>query len=254
MRSFDFVTLLAAGNVGNMALGLKLLIFIGVSVVLAILRKVAENREQTIRANTANKTPPVPAAKKDNPFRNEIEAFLEEVGKRRTGNERLARPPGERGANDTVVTRPIPASKPEAARKPVTLRPVASGDRAKVEPIKTIVVAPGLAGRPGDEIAARKAPGSDDLGKQIRQHLSSYLDSTRMAAQTQSDLGNSVERTVHQHLGATARAVLAEQQQSAAPPPEASLIVPFLQDPSNVRRAILANEILGPPRGLRRRR
>src|ERR1700733_1548392 len=106
MPSFNFVTPLAAGNVGNIALGLKLLIFIGVSVVLAILRKVAENREQTIRANTANKTPPVPATpKKDNPFRNEIEAFLEEVGKRRTGNERLARPPGERGANDTVVTR-----------------------------------------------------------------------------------------------------------------------------------------------------
>jgi hypothetical protein len=248
MRGFDYAALLAAQN-GNW-LVTRFLIFVGVTLLLTILRKVAENREKTIRANTASKTSPAPPPKKDNPFRNEIEAFLEEVGKRRATGERPGRPSGDRGMNEVVLAKTPPTPKIDS-RKPVTLRPAAATDRAKSESIKTVLVAAGPPARPGDDIAGRKAPGSENLGKQIRSHLAEYLDSSRMAAQTQSDLGNAVERTVRQHLGETVS--VADKEQSQSSPAEASAILPLLRNASSVRTAIVINEILGPPKGLRRR-
>ncbi|HET6323052.1 MAG TPA: hypothetical protein VFG04_00015 [Planctomycetaceae bacterium] len=246
-------SLLAAQNGNwNWILGAKVLIFVVASLVLSIMRKVAENREKKTRTNTAGKVPPAPA-KKDNPFRNEIEAFLEEVGKRRTVGGPGGRPAGDRVANDALLAKTVAPPRIEPPRKPVMLRPVASTER-KPEPAKAVAVAPAPATRPGDELASRKAPGSDDLGKQIRTHLSQYLDPSRMTTQAQSDLGNAVERNVRQHLGNTVTVGTADQEQAAQPPSPASAIVPLLRNVSSVRSAIVINEILGPPKGLRRRR
>ncbi len=245
--------LLAAQNGNwNWLVGAKILIFVVASLVLSIMRKVAENREKKTRTNTPGRIPPTPA-KKDNPFRNEIEAFLEEVGKRRTVGGPGARPTGDRNVNDTVLGRTASSPKVEPPRKPVMLRPVATAER-KPEPAKAVPVAPAAVTRPGDELAARKAPGSEDLGKQIRTHLSQYLDPSRMAAQTQSDLGNAVERTVRQHLGATVTVGTTAPEPAAQAPSAASAIVPLLRNPASVRNSIVINEILGPPKGLRRRR
>jgi hypothetical protein len=249
MRDFDYTVLLAAQNAGNLILMIKVLIFVGVTLLVSILRKVAENREKTIRANTASSTPPAPP-KKDNPFRNEIEAFLEEVGKRRATGERSVRPLGDRGTSEVVLAKTPPTPKIDVARKPVTVRPAAS-ERAKSEPVKSVLVPAGPPARPGDDIVGRRAPGSEDLGKQIRSHLAQYLDSSRMAAQTQSDLGNGVERTVRQHLGETVN--VADKVRSKSSAAEASAILPLLRNASSVRTAIVINEILGPPKGLRRR-
>jgi hypothetical protein len=138
-------------------------------------------------------------------------------------------------------------------RKAVVLRPVASGDREKTEAPKTVVMPSGPSGRPGNEIAGRKAPGSEDLGKQIRSHLAQYLDSSRMATQTQNDLGNSVQRTVRQHLGESLTIGDSTPKASAATQSEGSLIAASLRNRSRVRSAIVINEILGPPKGLKRR-
>jgi hypothetical protein len=250
MSGFDFAAVLAAQN-GNWIVS-RFLIFVAVTLLLTILRKVAESREKAIRANTATKSP-LPAAppKKENPFRNEIEAFLEEVGKRRSAGERPGRPPGDRG--DLVLPKTVPALKAEPARKPVTLRPVAATGSGKPEPVKTVVLPAGPPARPGEEIAARKAPGSEDLGKQIRSHLAQYLDASRMAVQTQSDLGNGVDRTVRQHLGEAVAAGLSGNTRSESSPIAGNVIAPLLRNPQSVRTAIVINEILGPPRGLRRR-
>src|SRR5580698_7876375 len=140
MRGFDFAALLAAQN-GNW-LVTRFLIFVGVTLLLTILRKVAENREKTIRANTASKTPAAPPPKKDNPFRNEIEAFLEEVGKRRATGERPGRPAGDRGTSEVVLAKTPPTPKIDVARKSVPVRPTVS-ERAKSEPVKTVLVPAG---------------------------------------------------------------------------------------------------------------
>jgi hypothetical protein len=248
---------LAAAQNGMGIMLLRLAIFAAVMLLGSILKKVAENREKAMRSNTPNpntgtKTPPT-APKKDNPFRNEIEAFLEEVGKRRATGERPGRPPGDRSPREVVLTKVPPSPQTGSVRKAVVLRPVASGDREKTEPPKTVVVPSGPSGRPGNEIAARKAPGSEDLGKQIRSHLAQYLDSSRMATQTQNDLGNTVQRTVRQHLGDTMTAGDSAPNAAAATQSEGSVIAASLRNPSRVRSAIVINEILGPPKGLRRR-
>jgi hypothetical protein len=254
MSGLDFVGPLAAQN-GNFVV-LKLLIFVGVTLLLTIFRKIAENREKAMRANLPPKPPAAQAQpKKENPFRNEIEAFLEEVGKRRAAGERLGRPAIDRGPGEIVLPKPVPPPRLEPVRKAVPLRPAPgpASDRNKPEPGKAVVFAPPLPARPGAEIAARKAPVSGDLGKQIREHLSSYLDSSRMATQTQSDLGNAVERTVRQHLGQTVTMGLTEEPAAALPASEATDFGQLLRNPASARTAIVVNEILGRPKGLRRR-
>jgi hypothetical protein len=238
-------------NAGNLLIA-KVLIFVVATVLLSILRKVTENREKANRAKTAGKAPAT-APKKDNPFRNEIEAFLEEVGKRKSTGERPGRLAVDRRPSEIVLTKTIPP-RPEAPRKAVALRPVAATEREKPESAKAVTVAAGPAPRLGDEIAARKAPGSDDLGKQIRTHLAQYLDASRMATQTQSDLGNAVERTVRQHLGEPITAGVVEMAQTAQPKSDGSGVLPMLQNAFSARNAVVINEILGRPKALRRRR
>jgi hypothetical protein len=255
MSGFDFSALLAAqNNPGNWFFLWKILLFLGATLFISIIRKVSEIREKSNKGNTVGKSPPA-VPKKDNPFRNEIEAFLDEVGKRRAAGERSSRPPGARGETVPVQTKTLAAPRSEPPRKPVALRPTGTSDRdkSKPEPTKAVVIASGPPARPGEEIAARKAPGSEDLGKQIRTHLAQYLDPSRMANQTQNDLGNSVDRTVRQHLGTTITAP-AETEQAAVPKIDGSQIVPLLRNRSNVRTAIVINEILGRPKGLSRRR
>lgn len=256
MTGFGWNSLLAAGPNGNFVLVAKILIFVVATLLLSILRRVAEAREKAMRANNPQKTPPAPqvsaAPKKDNPFRNEIEAFLEEVGKRRAAGERLGRPVVDRGASEPGLPKAPQSQRLEPPRKPVVLRPVGTSERDRPEPPKTVVVAPGLA-RPGEEIAARKAPGSEDLGKQIRTHVAQYLDASRMTTQTQNVTGNSVDRAVRRHLGEPLAAGVAEPAQSPSPN-EGNAIVALLRNPRSVRNAVVVNEILGPPKGLRRRR
>jgi hypothetical protein len=266
MNGLDVGPLLAAGQPINF-MWVRLAIFAAVMLLGSILKKVAENREKAARANiskpntntpnasgmpnTPNRTPPA-TAKKDNPFRNEIEAFLEEVGKRRAAGERPGRPPIERGPRDAGPTRTPPSQRSEPPRKAMVLRPLASGgDREKSEPPKPVVAPSGPSGRPGNDIAGRKAPGTEDLGKQMRTHLAQYLDSSRLATQTQNDLGNSVQRTVRQHLGDSMTA--GDATPKAAAQSEGNVIAALLRNPSQVRSAIVVNEILGPPKGLRRR-
>jgi hypothetical protein len=251
MSGLDFVGLLAAPNNNGNFVVLKLLIFVGVTLLLTIFRKIAESREKAMRANQPK--PPAAQAqpRKDNPFRNEIEAFLEEVGKRRAAGERLGRP--VIGPGEVVLPKPVAPARLESVRKAVPLRPAAGSASDKSEAGKAVAFAPSSLARPGEEMAARKSPASQDLGKQIRDHLATYLDSSRMASQTQSDLGNAVERTVRQHLGQTITAGVTESTPTAGGASEAWDIVPLLRNPSSARAAIVVNEILGRPKGLRRR-
>jgi hypothetical protein len=99
-------------------------------------------------------------------------------------------------------------------------------------------------------MALRKAPGSEDLGTQVRTHLNQYLDSSRMSQRVQADLGSGVERAVHQHLGKTETRGLEENE---APAVAGVPILSLLRNPAGVRTAILVNEILERPKCLRRK-
>ncbi len=126
MTVFDANSLLAAGPNGpagpngNFLLGVKILIFVAATLLLSILRRIAEAREKAIRANNPPKTPTSPQApatpKKDNPFRNEIEAFLEEVGKRRAAGERLGRPVVDRSTGEPGIPKTPPTRRSSSRR------------------------------------------------------------------------------------------------------------------------------------------
>jgi hypothetical protein len=125
-------------------------------------------------------------------------------------------------------------------------------NRARPEMPKPMAPPPQtLPSRPGAEIAARKGPGSEDLGTQVQAHLNEYLDSSRMSQRVKADLGSSVERGVREHLGKTETRGT-EEKETPVGPADAPLQA-LLRDPAGVRSAIILNEILARPKCLRRK-
>jgi hypothetical protein len=187
----------------------------------------------------------------DNPHRNEIEQFLEEVGRRRPPANPQERSDLSRGApSSSAPPRPI-ARPPQAMPVPVQrIPPAASRMRPETAkaPAQPAIATPPL--RPGAEMALRKGPGSEDLGTQVRAHLSQYLDSTRMSQRVKADLGSAVERAVREHLGKTETRGTEEKE---APALAGVPIMTLLRNPEGVRTAILVNEILERPKCLRRK-
>jgi hypothetical protein len=187
--------------------------------------------------------------RRDNPHRNEIEQFLEEVGRRRSpGNPAQRGEPVSPGAppNRPMVRPPLPAPVPIQRNpgQPGRARP----EGPKSPPPAAAQTPPS---RPGSEMAMRKAPGTEDLGNQVRTHANQYLDSSRMSQRVQADLGSAVERTVREHLGTpeTSGPRDKEKVTLVAGVP----ILTLLRSPAGVRTAILVNEILERPKWLRRK-
>ncbi len=247
----------------------------------AILKKITDAREQAERERArlakqaqANKTAAVPprrdaefrspdavwnagqepkaAPRRENPHRNEIEQFLEEVGRRRPAANAAQR--GESVSPNATAPRPI--RPPQPMPVPIQRMP-GQASRARPEMPKPTARLPQTLppqtppSRPGAEIAARKAPGSEDLGTQVQAHLNEYLDSSRMSQRVKADLGSSVERGVREHLGKTETRGTEEKETPAAPTD--APIQSLLRNPAGVRSAILLNEILQRPKCLRRK-
>jgi len=243
----------------------KLILFALLMLGGTIVKKISEARERAERSKTAAnapvvRNPPVKttavrpqagktqaAPPRDNQFRNEIEVFLEEVGRRRSPTDPQRGGAG-RGADAAGPPTTRPMMRPQPANP--APRPTGSANPTKPEPPK----AEPQAGppRPGAEIASRKAPVSDDLGAQIRAHLGQYLESSRLSQQVRTDLGKAVERAVRDHLGATVTGSVAAPDQVDATAQSVPLLA-LLRNPAGVRTAILVNEILERPKCLRRK-
>jgi hypothetical protein len=249
------------------------ILFLIVVAGLTVAKKIIETHKQAERnkkaANSqASKTTPArtPAARtpavntpadrnpeapprRDNQFRNEIEVFLEEVGRRRSSSEPPQRAEVGRGAAAASLPTARPMTRPQPA-KPVP-RPAGPANPTKAEPPKAVPqVGPP---RPGAEIASRKAPVSEDLGAQIRAHLGQYLESSRMSQQARTELGKAVELAVREHMGTTETRGAAGLDQVDARPQSGQPIAALLRNPAGVRTAILVNEILERPKCLRRK-
>jgi hypothetical protein len=243
----------------NIAL-LKVLVIVVIVIVTTIVRKLNEAREVAERKKAQSarpQTPPPP--RRENQFRNEIEAFLDEVGKRRANFDASQRAGAERNADAVTPLRARPLPRPEPpkpSQPPLATRAAELPSRAKSDMPKSAppLVAP-LAGpaRPGAELAARKAPVSANMGGQVRAHLAQYLDPGRMSQTVRSDLGNAVERSLVQHLGETVTRGADDPKQAASTQSATPPLAVLLRDPAGARTAIVMNEILGPPKGLRRK-
>jgi hypothetical protein len=101
---------------------------------------------------------------------------------------------------------------------------------------------------PGQEIASRKAPASEDLGKGVRAHVNQYLPPGSVTKAAEQYVGDRVDQSVASHLGTfTGTASPA----AAAPTNQTGRLRGLLRSHGSVRQAILMNEILGKPKGLR---
>jgi hypothetical protein len=260
----------------------KFVLIILFVLVTTILRKISEVREKAERAKAGKSTgtppaaparresgargpdgvwatgsaEPVAAARRDNPHRNEIEQFLEEVGRRRPSS---APPPRGEGMGNaataaTQVARQVPRPQPPLPIPASTQRTVGTSARMRPESPKAAVPAApqSLPLRPGAELAQRKAPVSDDLGAQVRAHLNQYLETSRMSQRAKADLGTAVERAVREHLGKTETRGTDDQDPLTVAAQAGTPLISLLRNPAGVRTAVLVNEILQRPKCLRR--
>jgi hypothetical protein len=241
----------------------KLILFALLMLGGTIVKKISEARERAERSKTGAKPPAVrnPPVKtppattqaappgRDNRFRNEIEVFLEEVGRRRPASDPSQRGAAVRGAVATAPSAARPMVRPQPAMP--APRPSASTNPTKPEPPKADL--PAGPPRPGSEMASRKAPVSDDLGAQIRAHLGQYLESSRLSQRAQTDLGNAVELAVREHLGNTVTRGAGGPDQADTTVQSGQPIAALLRNPAGVRTAIMVNEILERPKCLRRK-
>jgi hypothetical protein len=261
----------------------KIVIILLMVLGSTVLKKISDAREKAERAKAGKSTgkppaapvrgesgargpdgvwatgsaEPVAAARRDNPHRNEIEQFLEEVGRRRPSSAPPAR--GEAVGNAAPVAvqmaRQAPRPQPPQPTPASTQRTVGTSARVRPEPPKAAPLAApqSLPLRPGAELAQRKAPVSDDLGAQVRAHLNQYLDTSRMSQRAKADLGTAVERAVRDHLGKTETRGTDDQDSLTVAAQPGTPIVSLLRNPAGVRTAVLVNEILQRPKCLRRK-
>lgn len=165
-------------------------------------------------------------------LRTEIEVFLQELTKSQPEAVRKPEPPPRR---------PPAPPKPKADR-PRKARPA--------EPVAKAAVKPAERGRPGSRLAQRHlAP--TPLGQGVRAHLTEYMASDRVTAESQQHIGHRIDAAVQQDLGAMAAiAAAAPNVRSGAP---GNPWMAIFSQPGGMRQAFVLNEILQKPAALRRK-
>jgi hypothetical protein len=186
-----------------------------------------------------------PAARRDEKVFEEISIFLEQTEKR---------PAGQQSRKGKPVGQPRPAAGRQAP-----VGKLKSGTGPPRPPARPIAISEDEARQthrpPGGEIARRKLSGAENLGSQVRQHVSE-MQKSRVEAYVAQDMKNRIASDVKADLGEfSAGATVPATDQT---PPSLRSISPqrlaeFLRQPGNMRQAIVLNLILTPPPGLRRK-
>lgn len=246
------------------AVEVRLIVF----VVMAILAFISWISRQIAAAR--EKAPPPPRRSRRNPndpLRNEVQMFLEEVDakprnrddvlievvpddevvrRQRQRPQPQRRPPGSgrppQGSPGTSVqgTRPTgarPTAQPNAPRP-------AAGTAARTPP--PLPAKSSERQRPGGQIQPQAASGTSALGGGVRSHLQEYMGG-RIDQQVKEHLAGGVDKSVSQHLGAQG----AVPQEQASTGPEHP-IVRILRSPGGAKQAVMISEILVPKYGRRR--
>lgn len=179
--------------------------------------------------------PRQPPRPRDGRLQSEIDVFLQEVsGKKPRSDEveiEIVPEPERRPRRVVKQKRP---QRPQKARRSETQREKPRS-------------------RPGSKIAQRKGPGSEHLGEEVGDHADQLGGGVR--SHLQEHMRDRVDERVETHLGS--RRPAPEVVDLHLPGTSLALaheIITLLRDPAGVRRAIILNEILSPPKGLRPRR
>lgn len=168
--------------------------------------------------------PPVRRQQPPNVRRSEIETFLEEI----SGGQ-VRKPP----ARATPPNRP--ANKPRLENVAAAKKPTKSSKVPK--PPKPVAAL-------ADQHLAKS-----NVGEGLRSHVSVFIkQEERISAEVRQDLKNRMEGEVRSDLGSKALAPAPTVQR-----PQAHPLVALLRNPEGIRQAITLQEILQPPKALRRR-
>ncbi len=179
--------------------------------------------------------PRQPPRPRDGRLQSEIDVFLQEVsGKKPQPDEveiEIVPEPERRPRRVVKQKRP---KRPQQARR---------SEKQREKPRS----------RPGSKIAQRKGPGSEHFGEEVSDHAEQLGGDVR--SHVQQHMGDRVGESVETHLGS--RRPAPEVVDLHLPGTSLALaqeMITLLRDPAGVRQAIILNEILSPPKGLRPRR
>lgn len=221
-------------------------------VVIAILGWLinligAQNRPAPPVVRGGQRRPPRP---RDDKLANEIELFLREVaGQKR---QKPAHKPHDEVPIEVVA---------EAERRPrpgvVRPRPPAAAPRRPAQrPARPEFVEP-AAPKPQQKPRAvplgpqQREARKTGHGASLTEHLDEYMAADHLDKSVQDHLPHAVQQGVQQHLGMFSTAMPVNTGPAASQ--MAREITAMIRDPSGIRRAILINEILMPPKWRRRK-
>jgi translation initiation factor IF-2 len=218
--------------------------FANVEAILAVLVVVFWIVSWLIKlASTQNqKGPPVanrprPQAKpRDDRLQDEIDIFLQEVSPQKPATRRPPPPPRPQPAATRPAPRPVASASAPPARRPPVAAPAAPKPAPKPE----------RRARPGQEIAGRSAPITQNLGAGVKQHLTQYM-ADKVSQDVSAHMQHRVEAHVTEHLGTASPAQGGAQPAPAAAIPRGPQLAEWLRNPGNMRQAIVLGVILSPP-------
>ena len=122
-------------------------VFVGLASLMSFLKDKLQAGQQPDANRPRRPAPP----KRDRNLQSEIDRFLQEVG------GKSAKRPAEKPIEIIEVDESKRRTQQQAKPQPQTRQP---------EPVRS---------KPGSAIADREAPGSDDLGSSVRQHVSEHM-------------------------------------------------------------------------------
>ncbi len=211
------------------ALDLSEVIGFVIAAFIALVSLLGFLKDKLQQAQPADGNQPRrPARQREGNLQSEIDRFLNEVGGK--SSQRAREEPMEIiEVNESPRQRPRRVKAQSQAQKP------AAQARRK----------------PGAAIAEREGPGSDDLGSDVRQHVSEHMEKGRVARSVGRHLSHDVDQSVSRHLGKFA----AEESRESAGGARAirrsidpAAIVNLLSSPAGILQAVIMSEILGRPK------
>jgi hypothetical protein len=179
---------------------------------------------------------PNPAGRRDDRLSNEIDIFLQEVSGRKRQDEPVEI---ELVPEDEIRERSSRRKQAEQSQRPGNRKLQSSLPNKSEKHL-------------GSKIAERHLTGPDQLGQGLQDHLAESMQAGRIKKHVAAHLDHDVNRSVEQHLGRFGGADLAVPTTTRKESAAARKVVKLLRDPDGVRQAILINEVLSRPVGMRK--
>lgn len=197
------------------------IIILVISFLSWLFSQIKENQDKQANKQVKGKNPP----KRPVELSEEIEAFLQEI----SGNQPQ---PARQKKKKPPVTKSRPPQRKQPPKKP----------KPEYKPI------PADQSRSFETNISKRHLESKNLGSDLTQHVSSYLDQD-VKTHVETHISRQIGASVSSHLGQFSKNISGSGRQSSETHP----IVDMFKDQESVAKAIVLNEILSPPLSQRKK-